>query len=132
MKKILLLLIILMMTMSGCGTSNGYKHLSVDEAAQIMKTDKSVLILDVRTLAEYEKKHIPGAVLLPLEELRKGNFESLKDKNQKILIYCWTGRRAEESASILAEHGYKEVFEFGGLVDWKGEQEGSEVIRAKG
>jgi rhodanese-related sulfurtransferase len=113
--------------MSGCGTGNEYKHLTAAEALNMMQTDKNILILDVRTLGEYEKKHIPNSVLLPIEELRKENFAPLEDKKQKILIYCWTGRRAEDSAKILIEHGYKNVYEFGGLVDWKGELEGSEV-----
>ena len=127
MKKFLLMTI-LMMTFSGCGgTAASYKHLSADEAIKIMQTEKNILILDVRTREEYDKKHIPNAVLLPIEELRKGNFEPLKDKNQKILIYCWTGRRAEDSAQILADNGYKNVYEFGGLVDWTGEVEGTEV-----
>lgn len=127
MKK-LLLLTILIMTLSGCGgTAESYQHLSADEAIKIMQTEKNILILDVRTQEEYNKKHIPNAVLLPIEELRKNNFAPLKDKNQKILIYCWTGRRAEDSAQILVDKGYKNVYEFGGLVDWTGEVEGAEV-----
>ncbi len=126
MKKFLLLLIF-MLTMSGCGGGNDYKHLGTNEAMQIIKTDKSVLVLDVRTIDEYEKKHIPNAVLLPLDEIQKKNFTSLTDKKQKILVYCWTGRRAENAAKLLAENGYENVFEFGGLVDWTGELEGSEV-----
>ena len=128
MNKILtLILLILIFIMSGCGTGNEYKHLTASEAIQIIQTEKNILILDVRTLGEYEKNHIPNSVLLPIEELRKENFAPLKDKKQKILIYCWTGRRAEDSAKILIEHGYKNVYEFGGIVDWKGELEGSEV-----
>ena len=126
MKKILLLLI-LMLSLSGCGGANTYQHLTPSEAAEIIHTDKTILLLDVRTLEEYEKKHIPNAVLLPIEELRKGNFSPLQDKNQKILIYCWTGRRAEDAAKILVDEGYTNVFEFGGLVDWTGNIEGSEV-----
>ena len=127
MKKFLLP-IILIFTLSGCGTEAGtYQNLTTEDAAKIIQTEKNIIILDVRTQAEYDKKHIPNAVLLPIEELRKDNFELLPDKNQKILVYCWTGRRAEDSTKILAEHGYKNVFNFGGLVDWKGEVEGTEV-----
>ena len=127
MKKFLLL-IILTLTLSGCDTAAGsYQHLTPEDAAKVMETEKNFIILDVRTQDEYDKKHIPNAVLLPIEELRKGNFELLPDKKQKILIYCWTGRRAEDSAKILAEHGYKNVYEFGGLVDWNGKVVGNEI-----
>ena len=126
MKKILLLLIFTLM-LSGCGVANSYQHLTSSEAAEIMQKDKSALILDVRTLEEYEKKHIPNSVLLPLDEIKKKNFSSLKDKDQKILIYCWTGRRAENAAAILVENGYTNVYEFGGLVEWTGALEGNEI-----
>ena len=127
MKKFLML-IILTLTLSGCDTAAGnYQHLTPEDAAEVMETEKNFIILDVRTQDEYDKKHIPNAVLLPIEELRKGNFELLPDKNQKILVYCWTGRRAEDSAKILAENGYKNVYDFGGLVDWKGKVVGIEV-----
>ncbi len=128
MKKLFLSLIIFVTAIiTGCSGSNSYQHLDADEAMKIIETEKNIVILDVRTAAEYEKKHIPGSVLLPIEELRNGNFKLLTDKNQKILIYCWTGRRAEDSAKILAENGYTNVFEFGGLVSWTGELEGTEV-----
>ena len=121
-RKIFLTMILLTLFISGCGgVSSSYQHLSHEEAMETIQTEKNILILDVRTAEEYGKKHIPNSVLLPIEELRKGNFSMLKDKNQKILIYCWTGRRAEESAQILADNGYKNVFEFGGIVDWHGE-----------
>lgn len=122
-----LLLPILILIVSGCGTANSYQHLTPSEAAEIIQNDKSALILDVRTLDEYEKKHIPNSVLLPIDEIKKGNLSTLKDKNQKILIYCWTGRRAEKAAEILVENGYQNVYEFGGLVEWTGALEGTEI-----
>ncbi len=127
LKKILLLTFALML--SGCGAVNSYQHLAPEEAAEIIAKDKTILLLDVRTLEEYEKKHIPNAVLLPIDEIKKGNFSPLTDKNQKILIYCWTGRRAENAAAILVENGYTNVFEFGGIVDWTGAVEGTEVAK---
>ena len=126
MKKILLLLIFTLM-LSGCGAANTYQHLTPSEAEEIIAKDKTILLLDVRTLDEYEKKHIPNAVLLPIDEIKKGHLSPLKDKKQKILIYCWTGRRAENAAAILVENGYTNVFEFGGLVDWTGALEGTEM-----
>lgn len=127
-RKILLIvlpLIILPLT-SGCG-GNEPKHIKQDEAQAMIASSPDVIILDVRTPEEYEKKHIPGALLLPIDDLRADDFSKLPDKNSMILVYCWTGRRAEDAAKILVEHGYKHVYEFGGLVDWTGEVEGTEL-----
>ena len=111
--------------MTGCGQS--YKNISQEDAVRIMKSGQEFILLDVRTPEEYEKRHIPGALLLPIDEIKKGNFDSLPDKNKIILVYCWTGRRAEDAAMMLFNNGYNYVYNFGGLVDWTGEVEGSEV-----
>lgn len=92
-----------------------------------MKSNPDAIILDVRTKAEFDKKHIPNALSVSVDELRSGDFRKLPDKDAVILIYCWTGRRAEDSAEILIEHGYKKVYEFGGLVDWNGAVEGGDA-----
>lgn len=111
---------------SGCTSS--YRVISQDKAQKILAEDDDYILIDVRTLTEYDKKHIPHAVLLPIEEIKKGNVAvALPDKKQKILVYCWTGRRAEDASALLADMGYDNVISFGGLIDWTGEVEGSEV-----
>lgn len=121
-KIVLAATMVLILLTAGCGET--YQHLTHQQALEIMQSDPNALILDVRRQDEYDKKHIARAVLLPIEELRQGNFEAkLPDKNQQILIYCWTGRRAEDAADILAKAGYKHVYDFGGLVDWTGPTE---------
>ena len=131
MKKFLsavALMILTLALLTGCGGEKfTYKHLTQDEAKKMIADNPDAIVLDVRTQDEYEKKHIPHAVLVPLEDLRNGKFEALPDKNQTILIYCWTGRRAQDSAQILADKGYKNVYEMGGLVDWMGALEGTEI-----
>ena len=83
--------------------------------------------MDVRTPQEFEKKHLPDAVLIPLEDLRKGKLDALPDKNAKIIVYCWTGRRAEDAAALLTEKGYTNVYEMGGIVDWTGSVVGNGI-----
>lgn len=119
------LIIFSMIFLTACG--KGYTHLEKNDAMEMMKKNPDIIILDVRTQEEYEKKHIPGALLVPIEKLREGDFSALPDKNKTILIYCWTGRRAEDSAAILVENGYTNIYEFGGLVNWTGELEGSDA-----
>ena len=109
------------------GCNQSYRTIDADEAQKIFADKKDYIILDVRTQEEYDKQHIPNAILLPIDEIRKGNLSVLPDKKQKILVYCWTGRRAEDASDMLTKLGYINVINFGGIVDWTGELEGSEV-----
>ena len=118
---------LLMTICAGCSSAGSYKTINATDAVKMMQTEKDYLIIDVRTQEEYDKKHIPGAVLVPIADLREGKFEKLPNKNQTLLIYCWTGRRAEDSAKLLAENGYTKVYTFGGLVEWNGDLEGTEI-----
>ena len=65
--------------------------------------------------------HIPGAILIPDYEIAEKAEDVLKDKNQLILVYCRSGRRSKLAAETLANLGYANVSEFGGIIDWKGE-----------
>lgn len=110
----------------GCG-DGGYKHITHEDAQRIMKANPDAIVLDVRTPEEYQKKHIPGALLIPIEDIRGGKLSKLPDKDATILIYCWTGRRAEDAAEYLIKRGYKKIYEFGGLIDWPGPVEGDDI-----
>ncbi len=127
-RKTFAVLIALLMTIcAGCSSAGSYKTINATDAVKMMETGNNYLIVDVRTQEEYDKKHIPGALLVPIADLREGKFDKLPDKNQTLFVYCWTGRRAEDSAKILAENGYTKVYNFGGLVEWNGELVGNEI-----
>ena len=123
-KSFLITAITILITVLCTGCGETYKHISQDEALKMMKAGGDYVIVDVRTKEEYDKRHIPGSILLPITDIKEGKLDILPDKNQTILIYCWTGRRAADSANILYKRGYKNVYEFGGLVDWTGDVEG--------
>ena len=110
---------------NGCGAES-YKHITHEDAQRIMQTNPDAIIVDVRTREEYDKEHIKNALLVPLDDLRNGDFSKLPDKNATLLVYCRTGRRSVNAAEILAQNGYKKVYEFGGIVDWTGDVEGDE------
>ncbi len=98
-----------------------YKQISSDEAAELMKTEKDFIILDVRRQDEYDSGHIPGAICVPNETIGTADIPELPDKSQLILVYCRSGRRSKEASQKLADMGYTNITEFGGIIDWKGE-----------
>ena len=128
MKKWLLLMLSAFL-LTGCvpETQNGkeavYLNITVQEAKALMDTQENYVILDVRTQAEYDEKHISGAVLIPDYELQSRAGEMLTDKDQLILVYCHSGRRSKNAAQILVELGYTNIREFGGIIDWPYEVE---------
>ena len=119
------MMIFIFVLFTGCG--DNYVKISHDEAQKMMDENKDAIILDVRTLEEFDKKHIPNALLVPIDDLRNGNFSSLPDKDAMIIIYCHTGRRSEEAAKILVNAGYKNVYDMGDIVDWTGSISGTKV-----
>lgn len=94
-----------------------YQKLSAAEAKVRMDAG-GVIVVDVRTAAEYEEAHIPGARLLPVTEVEQRADEILPDKDAVLLIYCRTGVRSSRAAYALLELGYQTVYDFGGIVDW--------------
>ena len=98
-----------------------YTQIDSEEAARLMQTEKDYIILDVRTEEEFKSGHIPNAICIPNETITGGELGALKDKNQLILVYCRSGRRSKEAAQKLANLGYNNVKEFGGIIDWTGE-----------
>jgi rhodanese-related sulfurtransferase len=114
-------------TTSGSGASSAqsgsFRQVSAEEAKKIMDTEKGYLILDVRTQEEYDEKHIPDAVLIPVDELANRAEKELTDKNQLILVYCRSGNRSKKAAQILADLGYTNVVDFGGINSWPYETE---------
>ena len=106
---------------AGCAQPKGYKEITQEEAAKIMQEQSGFIILDVRTAQEFNGGHIPNAINVPNESITDKQPEQLPDKNQMILVYCRSGRRSKQAAQKLADMGYTNILEFGGINTWQGE-----------
>lgn len=104
------------------------ENISNDLFAQ--KTKDDVLILDVRTPDETQLGIIEGATLINIYD---DDFETkidLMEKSKPILVYCASGGRSSQAATILAEHGFMEIYNLeGGLYGWQ--NAGFPVTQAK-
>ena len=100
-----------------------YISISMQEAKECFETEEGYLILDVRREDEYETGHIPGAVLLPNESIGDVPPGELPDMEQIIFVYCRSGNRSKLAAEKLANMGYTNIIEIGGILDWNGEIE---------
>ena len=98
-----------------------YLQIDQEQARRMMETDDGHVIVDVRRQDEYDAGHIPGAICIPNENIGTEPPEELPDRSQVILIYCRSGNRSKQAAEKLGKMGYYNVYEFGGIIDWKGE-----------
>ena len=101
-----------------------YKSVSMDEGLKIMADSSDFILLDVRRPDEFASGHIPGAVLFTNELMTKADAEKLlPNKNQRIFVYCRSGRRSKEASQKLVDYGYSNVIEIGGILDYHGKVE---------
>ncbi len=123
MKRFIPILLAALLCLTGCNAEEKmtYCQISQEEAKLMMTRDDGHIFVDVRRQDEYDAGHIPGAILIPNEIIGTEQPEQLPDKDQIILIYCRSGRRSKEAAQKLADMGYTNIYEFGGIIDWTGE-----------
>lgn len=117
MRKKSVVLLIALLALSACASSSGYHKISASKAKSMME-DGNVIIVDVRTLEEYNEGHIAGAILIPNESISSVQPSALPDKEAVILIYCRSGNRSKQAADKLVAMGYTKVYDFGGIIDW--------------
>ena len=98
-----------------------YHQIDQEMAKQMMTRDDGHVIVDVRRQDEYDAGHISGAILIPNESIEAERPKELPDLDQIILIYCRSGNRSKQAAQKLADMGYTNIYEFGGINTWSGE-----------
>ena len=122
-KNAVALFLLLSLFVTGCASPGtaAYRRVSMQEAVDMMADEDGYIILDVRTAQEFASGHIPGAMLLPNEDIGTEKIAQLPDKNQLILVYCRSGNRSKQAADKLVRLGYTNIVEFGGINSWPGE-----------
>ena len=115
----------LFLLVAGCAapaeSEASYRQVSMDEAIAMMEEENDYIILDVRTPEEFAEKHIPDSINIPNETIGTEETPELPDKEQLILVYCRSGNRSKQASDKLANLGYTNIVEFGGINDWPGE-----------
>ena len=102
---------------------SSYQQITQEAAKEMMDTQE-VVILDVREQHEYDSGHIPDAVLLPVGTITEDTAAAvIDDLDTVVLVYCRSGNRSKTASQALADLGYTNVYEFGGINDWPYEVE---------
>lgn len=97
------------------------EDLAMEEWKARLAATPGAVVLDIRTEAEHWIGHIPGATLLPPEEVEPRIGELAPEKDAPLFLYCRTGRRSGIASAALAKMGYTRVVNMavGGFPDWR-------------
>ncbi len=139
MKRLLIPALAALLLLTGCAhapapqqaaeekAEPSWVQIDQETAKRMMEADDGHVIVDVRRQDEYDAGHIPGAILIPNESIVDERPAELPDLEQVILIYCRSGNRSKQAAQKLADMGYLNIYEFGGITTWTGE-----IVRPEG
>ncbi len=99
------------------------KTISCDELYQLMQANKNLVLIDVRNPDEYQKMHIPNAVLYPLPQFTPENIvQKLAEQGlekSEIYVTCASGKRAEMACQLFYAENYPNVtLVEGGTMGW--------------
>ena len=108
-------------TSTTSASSAAYRQISQQDAQSMMQSESGYVIVDVRRADEFATGHIPGAINIPNESIDKAQPAELPNLDQLIMVYCRSGRRSKQAAQKLADMGYTNIVEFGGINTWPGE-----------
>jgi rhodanese-related sulfurtransferase len=95
--------------------------LNVDQVKSILDQKQEVLLLDVRTPAEFsgELGHLDGALLIPVQEIEARYTELEPYKDQEIIVYCRSGNRSGRATDFLQQRGFRAANMKGGMLEWR-------------
>ena len=101
-------------------TATQARRLDVQTLQERLATDTAPRVLDVRTPAEFETSHIPGAYNVPLDTLREHRAELRRHLDEDVVLVCRSGARAAQAEEALAGVGLPGLRVLdGGMVAWE-------------
>lgn len=95
--------------------------ISAEEMSNLSDMD-NVQLIDVRTADEYQSGHIKGAKNIVYMSDNWSDEVAKLDKDNPVYVYCAKGGRSARCAALLAEAGFKKIYDLkGGITQWKHE-----------
>lgn len=94
-----------------------FEFINAKQAIVLLSEDNNITLLDVRTIREYEDKHLKNAINIPVKMLSSSLNELQKVKNKRIVVYCRSGSRSIKASRILEKNGFTPLNVEGGILD---------------
>jgi len=100
------------------------EHITAGEGNDLIQdnlNNQNFIIIDVRTPEEFAEEHVETAINTYFySDTFRDDIDKLNKENV-YLIYCRSGNRSGQALSIMEELGFKEVYDMGGIIEWKAE-----------
>ncbi|MDR9400156.1 MAG: rhodanese-like domain-containing protein [Psychroflexus sp.] len=119
--KLLISIVFMLASLFGFSQRDkAFTRLDVDTFKEKMNSEKSKVILDVRTPQEFKKGHLKNAKLINFYDQAFNSCLRKLDKKKTYFVYCASGIRSKKAANKLAELGVEKIFELkGGYNAWQ-------------
>jgi len=114
---ILLACVVLFVGCASRGSDSADNIISGAEAREMYESYDTVILLDVRSQAEFNVNHIEGSILIPHTEL-EGRLSELPGRDTIIIVFCRAGARSATAAEILIENGFTNVYDMQRIDNW--------------
>ena len=95
----------------------GITEIDYNILQDMIRNDSNIILLDVRSVQEFNEGHLLGALNLPLGELKNKVSLLISNHGQTIIVYCKMGSRSLKAANILNKMGYTNVYQLKGGLD---------------
>ncbi len=134
MKKLLAVMLAAVLTVGAIGctkqssssdssAATEVQTMTGDELKEAMASDEGqngdILLIDVRSAEEFAAGHIENAINISLEDLQADVSQLDSYKDNKIILYCNSGNRSGQAATLLMENGYTNVFNADGVKNYQ-------------
>jgi len=94
-----------------------FEFINAKQAIVLLSDDSNITLLDVRTVREYEDRHLKNAINIPVQKLDSSLNRLEKVKDQRIIVYCRSGSRSIKASRILEKNGFTPLNVEGGIID---------------
>ncbi len=94
-----------------------FEFINAKQAIVRLADDSNITLLDVRTVKEYEEKHLKNAINIPVQELDSTLNRLEKMKSKPIIVYCRSGSRSIKASRILEKNGFTPLNVEGGIIE---------------
>ncbi|MDM5263525.1 rhodanese-like domain-containing protein [Sulfurovum sp. XTW-4] len=94
-----------------------FEFINAKQAIVRLADDSNITLLDVRTVKEYEEKHLKNAINIPVQQLDSSLIRLEKVRSKPIMVYCRSGSRSIKASRILEKNGFTPLNVEGGIIE---------------